>query len=130
MIFYDSHNLNLGFNWIAIYSGPQPTMEDYIANYDSLYSFTGSNLLQVIKANGYGFSNESIETIYTIVTESETEGYAQGLYSVRAGEGTWATLRPSLYGLSGISADGRQVSDIFDSYYNGLLLPSFPLVVQ
>ena len=85
---------------IAVYSGTQPTMADYITNYTSSYNFSSSNLLQIILTSGIGSSGGS----RTIVTNSESSGYTQGLYSIRSGTGTWATIRPATaasYALTG-----------------------------
>jgi len=87
-------------NWIAVYSGTQPSMADYIANYETLYSFTGSELLQVVLP--FRFTSDDGESSHSyglvtwhngIITDPEVQGYTQGLYSIRAGEGTWGTIR-------------------------------------
>jgi hypothetical protein len=75
---------------IAVYSGTQPTMADYIANYETSYNLASSDLLQVILTSGIGSNNPR-----RIVTGSGSSGYTQGLYSIRSGTGTWATIRPA-----------------------------------
>ena len=121
-------------NWIAVYSGTQPSMEDYIANYESLYSFTGSELLQVVLLHDINynpvFGNPSINIVtalsFDIVTDPDVLGYTQGLYSVRAGEGTWATIRnkslsfdDELEGYFTLSE--FSVQNLFDNSYDAII---------
>lgn len=88
-LYYDNYEGQNGVI-IAVYSGIQPTMEEYITNYNSSYNFSSSNLLQIILTGGI------ITTVNErrIVVDPNADGYTQGLYSVNAGTGTWATIRP------------------------------------
>ena len=112
--FINMTNLALGGSVIAVYSGTQPTMADYIANYTSSYNFSSSTLLQIVLTSGIGSSNPR-----RIVTNSNTSGYTQGLYSIRSGTGTWATIRPATsasYALSGYYAlSSAQAESAFGS---------------
>jgi hypothetical protein len=76
---------------IAVYSGTQPTMADYISNYTSSYGFSSSDLLQIVLTGGITKPGDSA----IIETNSNNSGYTQGLYSIRSGTGTWATIRPA-----------------------------------
>ena len=89
--FINMTNLALGGSVIAVYSGTQPTMADYIANYTASYNFSSSNLLQIVLTGGITKPGDSA----IIETNQNNSGYTQGLYSIRSGTGTWATIRPS-----------------------------------
>lgn len=57
MPYLNNWGLGGGTYAIVVYSGDQPIMEDYIANYDELYGINGENLLQVILTKGFPQDN-------------------------------------------------------------------------
>lgn len=77
---------------VAVYQGTQPTLADYIENYESSYNFDSPDILQIILTGGTLQSNG---TIKRIETNPENLGYTQGLYSIREGIGTWAAIFPT-----------------------------------
>lgn len=107
MIFSDSWvnriGADLGGTVVCVFQGTQPTMAEYIANANS-YRFDSTNLLQVILTGTVGGGGST-----PLITDPNTLGYAQALYSVRAGTGTWATLASG-------TGEGQEVA--FDSYEN------------
>ena len=101
---FSGHFINMngltGGAVIAVYSGTQPTMADYITNYVSSYNFSSSDLLQVVLTGGITKPGDSA----IIETNPNNSGFTQGLYSIRSGTGTWATIRPATaasYALTG-----------------------------
>lgn len=84
-------------NFVCIYQGTQPTMEDYITNYDSSYNFSSPDILQFVMK----FPMEKIpggNQGNSIVTDPENEYYTQALKSFRHGTATWAVIFHYAYG--------------------------------
>jgi hypothetical protein len=76
---------------ICVYQGTQPTLEEYITNYNSSYSLAGPNILQLIFKSNNG-----------VFLEINPDGsdYTQALKSFRSGTGTWASIH-YIYGGDG-----------------------------
>lgn len=73
---------------ICVYQGIQPSIEDYVTNYSTLYDFTSPDILQLILKNGrFNSVNQSL-----IETDPESETYTQALKSFRSGTATWASI--------------------------------------
>jgi hypothetical protein len=73
---------------ICVYQGIQPSIEDYVTNYSTLYDFTSPNILQLILKSGRftSYNHPLIET------DPESETYTQALKSFRSGTATWASI--------------------------------------
>lgn len=69
---------------ICVYQGEQPSAADYVANYNTLYDFSGPNILQLILKNPHDRAK--------IITDPDDPKYTQGLKSFNAGTATWASI--------------------------------------
>lgn len=72
-------------NLICVYQGVQPSMEDYVTNYNSSYNFSSPNILQVI------LKYIILTPTSLVETDIDSSYYTQGLKSFRAGIATWAS---------------------------------------
>lgn len=78
-------------NLICVYQGIQPTIEEYVANYNTSYNFESENILQIIVK----FSKTGNSLIYT---DPDSPYYTQALKSFRSGTATWAATFRSNFG--------------------------------
>ena len=70
---------------ICVYQGVQPTMDEYIADYDTSYNFASSNILKlIIKAN-------ATPTILQ-VSQDQYNHTTQAIKSFNSGVATWASI--------------------------------------
>jgi hypothetical protein len=88
-------------NLICVYQGEQPSIEDYVTNFESLYSFSSSNILQLIWKTPRP----------VIITDPENSEFTQALKSFNSGIATWASCIE--YGYDG--ASGPQYN--IEGYY-------------
>lgn len=78
---------------ICVYQGEQPSIEDFITNYNTSYNFASSNILKlIVKSSG------SVDFVPTgIVTNPDSQGYTQAIKSFRSGTATWASIQVALH---------------------------------
>lgn len=77
-------------NLMLVYSGSKPSIANYIANFNSTYSWTGSLLLQGYLKVDLAGVNDS-ENQYRIFKNS-VSGTRYGAFSRQAGAASWAVL--------------------------------------
>ena len=83
--FNPSHYIVAG-SVICVYQGEQPSIDDFIANYNTSYNFASSNILKLIVKSGDGDINN------IIVTDPDGQYYTQGIKSFRSGTAMWASI--------------------------------------
>lgn len=103
--FTPSGNIGAG-NVICVYQGEQPSLEDFIANYNTSYDFASSNILKLIVKSGDGGGNP-------FETDPDGQYYTQAIKSFRSGTATWASI------IVAIQADvgGMYARTSQDGYY-------------
>jgi hypothetical protein len=123
---------------ICVYQGVQPSMAEYIENYNSSYNLSSPDILQAItNYNGSANYNDSGGSFFE--TNPDGEFYTQGLKSIRSGTATWAaviSITEEFAGWLEPNPDGyyflsdEQVAflnnQIYESINNGVLRPINP----
>ena len=71
-------------NTICVYQGEQPSIADFVSNYNTSYTFTSPDILQLIVKNPKELSG--------VITDPESSEYAQGLKSFNSGLASWASI--------------------------------------
>ena len=75
---------------ICVYQGIQPSITEYITNYDSAYNLSSPDILQVITYYNQGWWQNSGGSF--IETDPDALYYTQALKSFRPGTATWASV--------------------------------------
>lgn len=89
--FTPSNYIGSGFV-ICVYQGEQPSLEDFITNYNTSYNFASSNILKLIVKSGDRFNSVN----NTIETDPDGQYYTQAIKSFRSGIATWASIQNAI----------------------------------